>query len=86
MIICLSIAKQDPRMQSRSWELRRFLISSLHYHYIENKIEYQIDDLNITICGASKRHLPLATHKMLPGNMIPNWLYLVINLPIIITS
>ena len=64
----------------------RFLISSLHYHYIENKIEYQIDDLNITICGASKRHLPLATHKILPGNMIPNWLYLVINLPIITTS
>ena len=52
--------------------LRRFLISSLHYHYIENKIEYQIDDLNITICGASKRHLQLATLKILPGNMIPN--------------
>ena len=39
---------------------------------MKNQIEYQIDDLNIIICGASKRHLQLATHKILPGNMIPN--------------
>ena len=72
MIICLSIAKQDLQNTPGNIELRRFLISTLNYHYMKNQIEYQIDDLNITICGASKRHLPLATHKILPGNMIPN--------------
>jgi len=60
------------KIQGCKVALRRFPISSLHYYYIEYKIEYQIDGLNITICGASKRHLPLATHKILPGNMIPN--------------
>ena len=50
--------------------LRMFLKQPLRYHYIESSIEYLIDDFDITICEASERHVQLATHKILPGNMI----------------
>ena len=63
-----------------------FLNQPLHYHYIESPFEYLIDHLDITICIASQRHVQLATHKILPGNMIQDGLYLSINIPIITTS
>ena len=75
MLICLSTVKQDPKIQ-----LRKFLIKHLHYHHIESPIEYLIDDRNIIICEASKRHVQLATHKILPG------IYIVINIPMMTIS
>ena len=83
MIICLSNVKQIQRFKGL---LRMFLKQPLHYHCIESPCEYLIDHLDITICEASKRHVQLATHKILPGNMIQDGLYLVINIPMITIS
>ena len=67
MLICLSNVKQIHRFKGLP---RMFLKQPLHYHCIESPFEYLIDDHDITICEASKRHVQLATHKILPGNMI----------------